>query len=260
VSLWNGGDASSHLQEFLRTVDPLVEARAALESGNFTGCAAGASAALRGGDPQAVLEASWLHAQCSLLQRDPGSARGSLRHFWDNAPGGDPRLEVVRAQRRAIARGQLPDGVRVLPRNNKEAAEFAERVAPGEAEATRLVVTPSGISSVVGELNPTIVDRIVAEKVDELSACVVAELPAASERDGLAMTWIVNATGDVVKAWAKGGLAGDTMSCLTSRVESWVFPRGSSERGMITVTLHFVFERRLTAPRPTPQPTGRRAR
>jgi hypothetical protein len=91
----------------------LNEATDALAKGSFVTCTLAAQQALAGQKTaKLVIDAKWLLAQCSLLARDASAAEDALQDFKDNANISDARYELAKAQLKALARGELPGGLR----------------------------------------------------------------------------------------------------------------------------------------------------
>jgi tRNA A-37 threonylcarbamoyl transferase component Bud32 len=91
----------------------LNEATAALARGSFVACSLAAQQSLAGETTaKLVLDAKWLVAQCSLLARDAPSAQDALQDFKDNANISDRRYEIAKTQLKALARGEVPGGLR----------------------------------------------------------------------------------------------------------------------------------------------------
>ena len=100
-------------QVFNQQATKLNEARAALEKGSFVACSVAATASFAGeSTAKMVLDGKWYLAQCSLLAGDVSAAQDALQDFKDNANIKDKRFEIAKTQLAAIARGEVPGGVK----------------------------------------------------------------------------------------------------------------------------------------------------
>ncbi len=100
-------------QVFNMQATKLNEARAALEKGSFIACSVAATQSFAGeSTAKMVLDGKWYLAQCSLLAGDVSAAQDALQDFKDNANIKDKRFEIAKTQLAAIARGEVPGGVK----------------------------------------------------------------------------------------------------------------------------------------------------